>query len=128
MRCIKLKNSGFELITFHAGFRFNATKMQTVTESFRGMNRWFWAEMMANGFILGSVFLFIRVWLGASIADDGLGIITGRFSPNAETAFSAKSYLFLIFGVAAALSFSIGGLSRRLARQFFGTAKNNESR
>ena len=66
MRCIKLKNSGFEIITFHAGFRFNSSSQGGIAMSF-GIYLVGYIILIA-GLAIGANMLHVPMqWIGVGI-------------------------------------------------------------
>lgn len=99
---------------------FEASRSLTVAQSFKSLRRKQRFEILADGLLVAALLVALRIWMGNSIADDGLGPIAARVSPVLEGHGEVNKYL--LAGWAAVLLAWVGFrlCARLVAKKLFG--------
>ncbi len=99
---------------------FEEARSSTVKESFRLLRRRLVVEIFADGILMASIFLAIRMWMGIVISGDGFGNIAAHLDDGSFGSKVVVIYYFVLISLTAIAWFGLKFVSRLLAKSLFG--------
>ena len=99
---------------------FEAARSHSVAKSFKTIRRRFLFEILADGILVACLFVALRMWMGAALADDGYSPFAARVAKIIDGGDGAKAYLFVGFAAVTLVWIGLRSGSRRLSKALFG--------